>query len=143
LTGGSDSSCRLGQFPTADDTKNGKEQRVPLSKQAVALLRAASLPFKTKRSTVSHTMTALKLGATVHDLRRTVVTWMGEQAIRPDVIDLVLNHAPQAQDVTRRHYNFATLELLVRQALQSWADHVEALVSDKPAIPENVVPLRA
>ena len=64
-------------------------------------------------------------GATVHDLRRTMATWLGDQGTRPDVIDLILNHAPAAQDVTRRHYNFAKLEPMVREALDAWGAYVE------------------
>jgi integrase len=125
-------------------TKNGKEQRVPLSRQAAELFKSAKLPFDVKRAdSITGAMVDLKLGATVHDLRRTLATWLGEQGVLPDVIDLILNHAPKAQDITRRHYNFAKLEPAVRNALQAWADHVEALVSSEKAIAENVVPLRA
>jgi integrase len=59
---------------------------------------------------------------TLHDLRRSISTWLGDNGTRPDVIDLILNHQPR--DVTRRHYNLSTMQDLVRAALQVWADHV-------------------
>ena len=118
-------------------TKNGKEQVLPLSSQAADMFREAIAASddpeflfparmtsveigKTPRTphihgqSVSGTMRKLRIesgikDATVHDLRRTMATWMGEQGVRPDVIDLVLHHLPKAQDVTRRHYNFARL----------------------------------
>jgi integrase len=110
-------------------TKNGKEQVLPLSSQAAEMFREAIAASddpeylfparmtsveigKTPRTphihgqSVSGTMRKLRIesgikDATVHDLRRTMATWMGEQGVRPDVIDLVLHHLPKAQDVTR------------------------------------------
>ena len=41
-------------------------------------------------------------------------------------VDRILNHA--RTDVTWKHYMFAGMDGMVRQALQSWADHVEGLV---------------
>jgi hypothetical protein len=66
---------------------------------------------------------------------------MGEQGVRPDVIDLVLHHLPKAQDVTRRHYNFARLGPMVRQACQAWGDYVWELTGQ--GVGEgNVLPLK-
>ena len=50
----------------------------------------------------------------------------------------MLNHAPKAQDVTRRHYNFAKLEPMVRAALQAWAEHVW-MVTGQAAKTSNVI----
>lgn len=150
-------------------TKNGKEQRVPLSKQAAELFRAAIaragsqecvFPVDTKRVRIgkqaksphvhpdSITVALRRLGfviglsnATIHDARRCIATWLGEGGVRPDVIDAILNHAPKSQDLTRRHYNHAVLAEPVRTALQSWADHIDQIVgaAEKPA--DNVVRL--
>ena len=97
-------------------TKNGKEQVLPLSSQAAEMFREAIAATddpeflfparmtsveigKTPRTphihgqSVSGSMRKLRIesgikDATVHDLRRTMATWMGEQGVRPDVIDL-------------------------------------------------------
>ena len=76
----------------------------------------------------------------VHDFRSCIATWCGDQGIRPDVIDRILNHAPKG--VTARHYNFSTLEPLVREALQGWNDHLDAVVSGKMN-QSKVISLRA
>ena len=68
---------------------------------------------------------------TIHDMRRCIATWLGEKGTRPDVIDKILNHTPR--DVTRLHYNFAGMDALVREALQQWADHVEAIADSHKA----------
>jgi integrase len=150
-------------------TKNGKEQVLPLSKQAVALFREATklssdpdylfpvnianvkvgatpkTPHMNGQS-VSKAMRLLRIekgikDATVHDMRRSMATWMGDQGIRPDVVDLVLNHAPKAQDVTRRHYNFSRLEPMVRAALQQWGDFLEAVATGQAELRSNIVVL--
>ena len=164
-------------------TKNGKEQVLPLSTQAVALLREAlaecadrvhlfpahmgSVKFGKHPRTahingesVSKAVRRLRSDAntrttsaaerqfqesyrledvTTHDMRRCISTWLGNQGVRPDVIDLILNHLPAATDVTRKHYNFATLEGPVRQAMQAWADHVSQITGDQAIAGGNVV----
>ena len=45
------------------------------------------------------------------------------------------------RDVTRRRYNFAGMDGMVRQALQRWANHVDALVLGQVA-EEKVVPFQ-
>ena len=72
---------------------------------------------------------AVKLGDThVHDMRKVLTTWLREQRFRSDVIDAILHHAPRG--VTGSHYDFATLEEPVREALQAWADHVTKTIAD-------------
>jgi integrase len=140
-------------------TKAGREHSVPLSRQAVALFRraldlagddaefvfpahaerrpAARPPAQghLDRHSISRAMARLRgkfeidQEGTSHDMRRTCATWLGEQGIRPDAIERILNHAPQG--VTRKHYDHSRLEPMVREALQLWADHVDAMVRGK------------
>ena len=56
---------------------------------------------------------------TLHDLRRSVATNMGELGIADDVIGRVLDHAPQG--VTRIHYNHSQKLAAVRAALECWS----------------------
>ena len=144
---------KRGKHLTRGRTKNRKDQCLPLSVQAAELFRLAILlsdgssyvfpadllHVKTggeprlphiHGESVSKAMRRLRTKAliedvTLHDLRKCMSTWLGENGVRPDVIDRVLNHQPR--DVTRRHYNFAQMDGLVRHALQSWADHVYSL----------------
>ena len=139
-----------GKNRTPGRTKNRRGQNLPLSKHAAELFRHAihhsegaeyvfpadiihvkagnkpRMPHIHGES-VSRAMRRLRASTgiediTIHDLRKCMSTWLGEQGTRPDVIDRILNHQPR--DVTRRHYNFAQMDGLVRQALQSWANHV-------------------
>jgi integrase len=131
-------------------TKNKKQQNVPLSHQAVLRFRQSIeladgnkfvFPAETAHlssganprtphihgESVSKALRRLRSqygidDITLHDLRRSISTWLGDNGTRPDVIDLILNHQPR--DVTRRHYNLSTMQDLVRAALQVWADHV-------------------
>jgi integrase len=139
-------------------TKNSKEQSVPLSRQAVALWREALkgarggyvFPARTNTSKLGtapklahidpHSVsTAMRrtrdaLGIddiTIHDMRRAISTWAGDNGIRPDVIDRILNHV--AADVTRKHYNHSTLDPLVRQCMQAWADHLDTVIAGEQA----------
>ena len=73
-----------------------------------------------------------------HDLRRTAVTGMGELGIRPDVIELVVNHISGHRGGIAGVYNKSELLPERTAALQRWADHVAGLVSGGT---DNVVPL--
>lgn len=59
---------------------------------------------------------------TVHDLRRTMATFLGNQGVHPVVLEMILGHA--GEGVTRKHYNHAMMTDQVRHAMQQWADHV-------------------
>lgn len=140
-------------------TKNAQKQVLPLSKQAVALWREALklsqgvehvFPADTMHvkkgktpktphingQSVTTAMRRIRAATglediTIHDTRRAIGSWFGDNGVRPDVIERVLNHTPQ--DVTRRHYNHSTLEPLVRPAMQAWADNVDRVVTDSTA----------
>lgn len=132
-------------------TKNRQEQFLPLSRQALDQFKKAAarvhegdhffpaeqnIDGKKRRlphihgESVTRAMRRLREkyafeDVTTHDLRRTMATWLGDHGTRPDVIDHILNHQPR--DVTRRHYNHAQMDALVRAAMQEWADHLSKL----------------
>jgi integrase len=64
---------------------------------------------------------------TLHDLRRTMASYLGEMLVPDVVIDRVLAHAKQG---VIKHYNVAKLTEPARAAWQQWADHLDALVND-------------
>jgi integrase len=150
-------------------TKNGREQRVPLSRQATELFRKAiaiseSTEFvfpadldrvkvgKSPRTphihgeSVSKAMRRLREVAgvddiSVHDMRRAISNWLKDQGVSREVRDLILNHKDPS--VTETHYsNTARMEKQVRVALQAWADHVWT-VTGQGAVADNVVSLAA
>jgi integrase len=147
-------------------TKNRKAQVVPLSNQAVSLFReaialAGKSPFvfpaapkkedpegKTRLphihgESVSKAVRRLRADfeiddVTIHDMRTAISTWLGDQGVRPDVIDRILNHKPRS--VTRRHYNFALMDKFVHSAMQLWADHVFRISGESsPTIAKNLL----
>ena len=149
-------------------TKNGREQRVPLSAQAAALFRQAvalsnSSEFvfpadmskvkigKVPRSLHTHggsvtsAMRRLRLAAgvddvSVHDMRRAISNWLKDQGVPREVRDLVLNHKDPS--VTEAHYSAsARIERQVRASLQAWADHVWSITGQSGAV-TNVVELK-
>jgi len=69
----------------------------------------------------------------IHDLRRTAVTGMAELGIRPDVIELCVNHVSGTRGGIAGVYNRSELLPERRLALERWAVQVQGIVSGKPA----------
>jgi hypothetical protein len=69
----------------------------------------------------------------LHDLRRTFVTGLAELGIRPDVIELTVNHISGLRGGIAGVYNRSELLPDRRGALERWASHIEGIVSGKAA----------
>jgi integrase len=126
--------------------KNGETHRVPLCRQAVAILdelrpltganewvlesrqEGGHLRWLSHSNALLLKTTGL-LRFTPHDLRRTAATMMGDRGVRPDMIDRVLNH--KLKGITGI-YNRATYDPEKRQALAILGDRVEAIVTGRP-----------
>jgi integrase len=76
---------------------------------------------------------------TLHDLRRSAVTGMAELGIRPDVIELTVNHISGSRGGIAGTYNKSELMPERREALERWSRHVAGLVS--PESTDKVVTL--
>ena len=76
----------------------------------------------------------------LHDLRRSFVTHLAELGIRPDVIELTVNHAGGSRGGIAGVYNRSELLDERRAALERWAAHVDRLVGGAAA--NKVVPLK-
>jgi integrase len=76
-----------------------------------------------------------------HDLRATCATGAGRLGAPPHVIALLLGHqgVPGAPHITSR-YDRADRSPEVRQALERWGDHVEALINRASKIPKAATP---
>jgi integrase len=68
----------------------------------------------------------------LHDLRRTFVTGLADLGIRPDVIELAVNHRSGLRGGIAGVYNKSELLPERRAALERWAAQVEGLVAGKP-----------
>ncbi len=80
--------------------------------------------------------------ATVHDLRRTFATVLGELGTAPEVLKALLNHTPQ--EVTERVYNLAANLEPRRRAMEAWSAWLEQVINGERAA-DNIVrlPVRA
>jgi hypothetical protein len=65
---------------------------------------------------------------TVHDIRRSVATHMGELGILPHVVEALLNHVSGHKAGVAGIYNRSAYERETKAALVVWADHVRSVV---------------
>jgi integrase len=137
---------------TIPETKNGQPHVVPLSRQAVALLRAIgpggpdALVFAVSgggplvnwdRETKAIMEASGTEGWHRHDLRRTGATMLGEMGELPDIIEAALNHVA-IRSALASIYNRSRYRPQVAAALQRLADALDGIEAGAGA----VVPLR-
>ena len=77
---------------------------------------------------------------TLHDLRRTVATRMGDLGIEPHIIEATLNHHSGFRGGVAGVYNRSAYTSQIATALQRWAEHVIALAEGRAS---NVIALPA
>lgn len=125
--------------------KGSKPHLLPLSKQAVELVKAARTlqggPYVIEGESIDRPLANVQRSAQRirtrarlldfrgHDLRRTVASGMGTMGIDPAIVSRVLGHAtlgPGVAPVTKVYLRASYLEGM-RQALQAWADRVDGL----------------
>ena len=76
---------------------------------------------------------------TPHDIRRTVATMMADSGTLPHVIEAVLNHISGFRAGVAGTYNRNAYDREKRQALDMWADRLDAIVAGRAS---NVTPMR-
>lgn len=143
-----------------DRTKGRAEHLVPLSDQAVTLIKAALELHEDRRKgasdylfpsphsndkpiapgALSHAMAdltaALSLNdVSLHDTRRTGATGMAALGVAPFIVSKVLAHkdAGGGAAITARHYNLYEYVDEKRDALDRWARRLEQLLDSLPA----------
>jgi integrase len=136
-------------------TKNSRQHEVPLSHQAQAILarqprrkgrdfifgigEAGFSGWSDCKARLDQALLAARPRKAkampdwrLHDLRRTCATGMAELGLQPHIIEAVLNHVSGHKGGVAGVYNRASYAEPMREALQRWADHVEALT--RPAL---------
>ncbi len=130
-------------------TKNGHPHIVPLSDRALSILKA--VPRQERKQVFGSgqggyggwSKSKEDLDGkckvkdwTLHDLRRTAATRMADIGIQPHVIEAVINHVSGHKAGVAGIYNRSTYEPEKKAALDTWANHLEAIVS--PSAPKAV-----
>jgi integrase len=138
-------------------TKNGVEHAVPLSTQAWAIIEAQprfdGCPYvfsaNGRDPVIGWAKAKTRLSAKaeiaeeswrLHDLRRSTASGMQRLGIAVHLIERCLNHVSGSFAGIVGVYQTYSYEAEMRVVLQRWGDHIEQLVSGKPA---KVVKLRA
>ena len=129
----------------ASRTKNGREHVIPLSAQALAIIKAT--PQRANRDLVfgsgdggysgwSKAKAAMdeKLGKgvagwTLHDLRRTGATRMADSGVQPHIIEAVLNHVSGHKEGVAGIYNRAAYEPEKRAALDTLGSYIKTAMA--------------
>jgi integrase len=148
-------------------TKNGRAHIVPLSDEALAILknvkpgkgrdfvfgrgaggfsgRSKAKAVLTARIAKAEAHTARKTDRkpmapwVIHDIRRTVVTGLHEKAIaQPHIVEAIVNHASGYRADVGGVYNRAVYLNERRRALDLWGQHIAALVAGRES---NVIPI--
>ena len=150
-----DISGELWTIPAAR-TKNGREQKVPLSPLAVEVLakvRASTKkhsawvfpsslgekPVKWLSKANERLRASCGFDFAPHDLRRTAATGMSRKGVDDVTIGKILNHAWADRNVTAKVYNRWEKLPEMRRALERWASELLRILKAKPA---KVVNLR-
>jgi integrase len=77
---------------------------------------------------------------TLHDIRRSAATHMGEIGIQPHIIEAILNHVSGHKRGVAGIYNLATYGREMTTALLRWSEHLTAIIAGRKS---KVVSLRA
>ncbi|GEO18530.1 tyrosine-type recombinase/integrase [Microvirga aerophila] len=119
------------------DTKNGRQQRVPLTRQALQVLsevpRRGEYVFATSKRPGGHLKGYRKAfnracalanikNARPHDLRRTAASMMASMGVSRLVIGQILNHADRSVTAVYDRYSYDAEK---RTALGAWAEHLQ------------------
>jgi integrase len=141
------------RIPAARMKMGGEDHVVPLSRQAVAVLRElepltgadgrgyvfpsirnASRPISENTLNVAlRTMGFTRQQHCSHGFRGTASTMLNEQQWNKDAIELQLAHMPR--DKVRASYNAAAHLPLRRRMMQAWADYLDGLRSGGRVVP--------
>ena len=122
----------------SDRMKGGSEHRIPLSRQAVEVLRQAldlsdgsGLVFPSPRgkaltdSTISKLVRESKIGCVPHGMRSSFRDWCGETGVSREVAEACLAHV--VGNATEQAYNRSDLYQRRTVVMQSWADYATGL----------------
>jgi len=141
-----DLTARTWTIP-AERAKNGRAHVVPLSATALLLIPEGdgdgvfpAVDPECLTNEIRRKQLGVSTSWTLHDLRRTVATYMAMLGVSPIVIGHVLNHVTATRgSVTLQHYVRHTYEAEKRAAADLWASRLEAITHSQSTA--KVIPL--
>ena len=117
--------------------KNHRQHELPISSQAKAILerqtRRNEFVFGCEFTSWARAKANLdqRLNGmapwTLHDIRRSAITHMGELGVLPHILEAVANHVSGHRAGVAGIYNRARYQDEMRAALQNWADYFDGL----------------
>jgi integrase len=128
----------------AERTKNHRAHVLPLVPAALEILR--SIPRRLDRDYIfgdygvgfttwwiekQHLQDGIEVPWSLHDLRRSVATGLGDLDIAPHVIEALLNHQSGTKAGVAGTYNRSKFSKQIKIALDRWADHIDEIVSGR------------
>jgi integrase len=131
----------------AQVAKNGRENLVPLSPTAYAIVeaqekkkafvfpghRVSPMSVSSFAQLVDRVRAALEMeDFTSHDLRRTAATRMAGLGVLPHVVEAILNHSSGTVSGVAAIYNRHTYAPEKKRALLAWAREIERIAKDEP-----------
>ena len=130
-------------------TKNGHAHFIPLSEPVRAILQAQPrlrehvfgrgdsadgfVGWSAAKTALDERLPKMDAW-TLHDLRRTMATGMGELGVQPHIIEAAINHQSGHKAGVAGTYNRANYHAERRVALDKWAAHIMALVTKRPFV---------
>ncbi len=151
-----DEAAALWTVP-AERVKIGKDHAIPLSDSALAVLKEARRRAKREPTGDSYVFPShlpkqplsgmamsvllrrMKVPATVHGMRSSARSWMGDTGVDFEVAEQCLGHAV-GNAVTQAYLRTTMIERR-RPAMQAWADHLES--ASRPKVVELKVARKA
>lgn len=129
-------------------TKNGKSHEVPLSLQSLVILQGRTRivgrdhvfgngqngfsGWSKAKASLDGRLAELPNPPApwrIHDLRRTAATKMASLGVAPHIVEAVLNHISGSRAGVAGIYNRATYREEKRAALDTWARHLDQVIS--------------
>jgi integrase len=128
--------------------KNGKAHTLPLHSMALGIIRSVPVQFgrdhlfgtKAKIGFTSWVEKAALdkrvgiTGWTLHDIRRTVATRMGDIGVQPHIVEQILNHVSGHRAGVAGIYLRSVYEREVTQALALWESHIAGLIGGERVV---------
>ncbi|PIP91534.1 MAG: hypothetical protein COW79_01905 [Bdellovibrionales bacterium CG22_combo_CG10-13_8_21_14_all_38_13] len=124
-----------------EKTKNGRSNEVPLSEEAITILKSApklgnyiftasgKRPFENFTRGKNSLDEKLNIDSwTIHDIRRTVASGMAALNTPPHIVEKILNHSSGRISGVAAIYNRYEYSSEKREALEKWENHIKGII---------------